>query len=246
MASSEIRTLDPIVQEAPLLFTGSLPLYNYWRLALRLIRIILRVGSIPMVMKSSSVSNVDTSGRFEDSFGIYTALMGLGLLRLEKRMRPLYSNWRPVFLRHKSVLYPVVLLFVGINILILVTTAMPEKKGMIPRFYWPIAIGAALTFGSLYWGIIMLLRTKLRRDGKTLGRMIGFEILIYEPGRDDVPENMHSLMQAAQSRGSRKIVHYTVSCIRPGAVVFGREIVTNILNRFLAMLKLYMDGTRRL
>jgi hypothetical protein len=140
---------------------------------------------------------------------MWIAFLGIGLLRLKGRMRLLQSNWKPTYMKNNVVLIFVSFVFVSINIVTLVMTALPEGQGSIPSFYWPITLAGVIGLGLIYWGILRILQVKGLKD-RTLGSRIGLEVKVYEEGDENVPEEMKFLMREAVGDGSRRRVQYKV------------------------------------
>jgi hypothetical protein len=143
---------------------------------------------------------------------ICAAFLGIGLFRLKGRMRLLQHNWQPTYMRNDFVLTFVALVFVAINIVILVMTALPESPGTIPRFYWPISLVAVIAVGIVYWGVLRIFEVPEDHDdkGSSIGSKIGLKINVYEEGDENVPIEMRFLMRDAVGDGSRRRVDYKV------------------------------------
>lgn len=143
---------------------------------------------------------------------ILTAFLGIGLFRLKGRMRQLRHNWRPTYMRNDFVLTFIAFIFVAINIVILVMTALPESPGTIPRFYWPISLVAVMAVGLLYWGVLRIFQVPEDQDDKSssIGSKLGLKINVYEEGDENVPMEMRFLMREAVGDGSRRRVDYKV------------------------------------
>jgi hypothetical protein len=120
------------------------------------------------------------------------------------------SDWKFAYLSNKGILYPVTFVFIGMNLLMVVITAMPETPGTIPRYYWPITVLACLAAGAAYWGGLTSLQLKFGSE-RTLGARIGFEVNIYNEGDEDIPEDFRNIMADAFVDGSRRRVTYKVN-----------------------------------
>lgn len=138
--------------------------------------------------------------------------LGVGIFRLEKRMRTISEtgDWKPVYMSNKFSLYIIVLIFMGINALMIVVTAMPKAPGAIPRYYWPVTVFACVVAGAVYWCGLKSLQMTFGGE-KTLGARIGLEVNVYNEGDEDIPEHMKSGMADAKFDGSRRRVSYKVS-----------------------------------
>jgi len=166
---------------------------------------------IPLVSLSPTAdTHTFASGFYSYGYQLVMVFLGLGLFRLKKRMRLMYPNWTPTYMKNRFTLYPIALVFIGSNIVIMVITAMPRSPNSIPRFYWPITILAVISAALVYWGALMIMRLKWGQEGGTLGAKIGFEVHVYEKG-DDIPENMRFLMWEASEEGSRRRLKYKIS-----------------------------------
>lgn len=124
-------------------------------------------------------------------------------------MQLLDESWRPRYLRPNYLLYAFVILFVGFNTTIVVTTALPYAQGQALSFYWSVAIAALIFVSTLYWGVLRALQWNW--GGQVpLGRKIGFEVRIHSQGDDEIPESLHQIMKDAIADGSRRRIEYKV------------------------------------
>jgi hypothetical protein len=139
--------------------------------------------------------------------------LGVGLLRLSRRMKLLDEKWRPVYLRSKFTLYTFVAIFTGFNTAIVVTVALPRPRGQLPSFYWPVAIAALVTAASVYWGVLQMLQSSWGGE-KPLGERFGFHVRICSKDDDDIPESLTGLMKVAVEDGSRRRVEYRVCSVK--------------------------------
>jgi hypothetical protein len=143
-------------------------------------------------------------------------------------MRLLRPDWNLSYLRNPVLLYLISSLFVAVNIVMLVVTALPHDPGTTPRFYWAVTVIGVMGFGLVYWAVLRSLQIpglgrreegeggteNGRERGRTLGERIGVEIRVYE-GDEEVPDDMKFLMYEAGLDGSRRRVRYTVSSCSP-------------------------------
>lgn len=138
--------------------------------------------------------------------------LGIGILRLGKRMTTISETgtWSPVYMKNKFILYAVSFLFTGMNILMMVMTALPKDPDTIPRFYWPVTVAACIAAGSIYWGGLKGLQMKFGGQ-ESIGKWIGFEVQVYNEGDENIPEMMRNVMVDANLDGSRRRVSYKVS-----------------------------------
>lgn len=138
--------------------------------------------------------------------------LGIGILRLAKRMRTLSDNadWQLRYMSSPFILYPVVTIFLGINMLMIVITAMSRRPGTIPRYYWVVTFFACVAAGALYWCGLKVLQLDFG-SGTTLGKRIGFEVNVWNEGDEDIPDNLRDIMEDAVIDGSRRRVTYKVS-----------------------------------
>lgn len=119
-------------------------------------------------------------------------------------------SWKPTYLKNQIFTIFVSFIYVGMNIIILVMTAIPTGSG-IPGYYWTVSIIGFIAFGVFYWGVIRLLGVTPRPSGRrTLGSRLGLEIRIWEDG-DDVPDQMKPYMDLARADGSKRRLDYKVS-----------------------------------
>lgn len=129
--------------------------------------------------------------------------VGIGILRLAKRMKSRAIPWDgPLYFASRSVMYIVVFVFVGINVLALIVVAFPHDKGAIARFWWPVTIGAIAFVSSLYWLGLWLLQGDL-------GTKVGFKVTV-DPFGADQTTGYEELMRVAQKDGSHRRIRYTI------------------------------------
>ena len=126
-------------------------------------------------------------------------------------MQTLNPNWKPTYLTNTVSVVLVSGVFVSVNIVILVMTALPTVDE-VPNYYWPVTIVGFMAFGLAYWGVLRLLGVKGPTPGgrMTLASKIGLEVNIYEEGDDNIPEEMRFLMHEAALDGSRRRLQYKV------------------------------------
>lgn len=97
--------------------------------------------------------------------------------------------------------------------MILVVSALPKKKGTIPRWWWPVVTALAFGGSFLYWcGFMALQRHNPFVPGRSIGGTIGFEIIVHQEEDDDFPEKFAQLMVNARNDGSGRRVEYKVVC----------------------------------
>ncbi|KAF2234857.1 hypothetical protein EV356DRAFT_532407 [Viridothelium virens] len=171
------------------------------------------------------------TGIYGYGYQVMYVFLGVGLPRLQSRMRVLDTNWRPTYLRNRKLLLLLCFIFVSMNIVILVIEALPLESGTTSRFYWPIALIAIFAFGIIYWAVLRALQSDKVKDRGALSSMVGLEVNIYEEGDENMPEEMRSLMRDAARDGSRRRVQYKVtgpaSRCREGYYKFQDTILQN-------------------
>jgi amino acid transporter len=129
---------------------------------------------------------------------LITILVAIGLLKLKSRMRtlPNHSNYRLTFFRSRPLLWVVTIIFAMGNLLILIFAGKTHDAGKIPRWWWPITILILFFASFLYWAGIYILqlpsKTQDTRTGnfKTLGEIIGLEVLVYDKDSPNVPADV--------------------------------------------------------
>ncbi|KAI9709140.1 MAG: hypothetical protein M1820_003587 [Bogoriella megaspora] len=151
------------------------------------------------------------TGIFSYGYQLMFALLGVGLPRLQARMRLLNPTWKPTYLKNRAVMLVICFIFVSINIITLVIEALPATPGTTPRFYWPITIAGVFVVGVLYWGFLRLLQARGLKTQRTLGARLGLEVKVYEEGDDDIPADMRGLLRDAARDGSRRRLQYKIS-----------------------------------
>ena len=72
-------------------------------------------------------------------------------------MRALHPGWN-LYLRNPLLLYLISFIFVAVNIVTLVVTALPHDAGTTPRFYWAVAVIGSMGFGFVYWAVLRSLQ----------------------------------------------------------------------------------------
>ena len=125
-------------------------------------------------------------------------------------MRKIYPSWNFLYLKNKALRYLIVFIFVVSNILTMVLTARTNNPGTIPRWYWPVALGAVIVVAFLYWSALRCLGRRGRPGRKSLGSMIGLKLDIYQQGDSDIPEDMKFMMFEVREAGIRRGLKYTV------------------------------------
>jgi hypothetical protein len=131
-------------------------------------------------------------------------------------MREQYANYRLTMFRWNWILYTVPIIFALGNMLVLITAAMEHHKGKIPRFWWPATIALVLLGSFLYWAAMRITRVKVvwKGETKTVGQIIGFEVLVYNKGDKDLPVDVKDSIAealAAKIDGSKRRVKVVVS-----------------------------------
>ncbi|OAL45369.1 amino acid transporter [Pyrenochaeta sp. DS3sAY3a] len=151
-------------------------------------------------------------GIFAYGYSIMMVFLGVGVFFLKKRMETISDthDWKPIYMSNKLTLYTVVFVFIGINLLMVVITAMPDSPGTIPRYYWPITVLTCVAAGALYWCGLKALQVKFG-EHRALGACIGLEVNVYNEGDEGIPDNMKNIMADALIDGSRRRVTYKVS-----------------------------------
>ncbi|KAF2099470.1 hypothetical protein NA57DRAFT_55435 [Rhizodiscina lignyota] len=192
---------------------------------------IISVIAILALGDMGSESRLFFSGIYSWGYQVMFVFLGIGLLRLEYRMRLYDDNWRPSYLKNKFVLIFVAAIFVGINIVILVITALPNDPGQVACFYWPVAIAGTVVFSVMYWGILRVFQPDNSKHRKALASRVGFEVNVYELG-DEVPDDMRFAMYEAGLDGSKRRVQYKVS----GPISRCLSIIQSVKNSLLRFL----------
>jgi len=130
-------------------------------------------------------------------------------------MRKQYANYRLTIFRWNWILYTVPIIFALGNMLVLIIAALEHHKNKIPRFWWPVTI-ALILFGSfLYWGVMRITRVRVvwKGENKTIGEIIGFEVVVYNKGDKDIPVDVKDSIAealAAKIDGSKRRVRLVV------------------------------------
>ena len=125
-------------------------------------------------------------------------------------MRKIYPSWDFIYLKNKALRYFIGFIFAASNILTMVLTARANNPGTIPRWYWPVALGAVIAAALLYWSALRCLGQRGRSSGKSLGSTIGLKLDIYQQGDSDIPDDMQFMMFEVREAGIRRGLKYTV------------------------------------
>jgi hypothetical protein len=126
-------------------------------------------------------------------------------------MRLYDSTWKPTYLKNKALLVFVATIFIAMNIVTLVMSALPHNPGQVARSYWPVTAVAVTATAILYWAALRLFQVN-NKQGSSLGSKVGFQVHIYEDG-DEVPDDMKFPMYEASLDGSRRRLEYKVCSI---------------------------------
>ncbi|KAF2111931.1 amino acid permease-domain-containing protein [Lophiotrema nucula] len=158
------------------------------------------------------------SDGYSFAIGLYTyghiffsMWVALGLFDLKRRMHELDPRYRLTIFRGKWLLYTCTIIFALGNLLVLIFAAKAHQPGKIPRFWWPVTFFLILLGSLIYWGAMMITRKTIEWKGeqKTIGQLIGFEVLVYNRDTKDMPEEVKGSMTealAAKIDGSKRRV----------------------------------------
>jgi hypothetical protein len=124
-------------------------------------------------------------------------------------MRIVNPQWDPVYMKNLFTRIIFVGVFVGMSLLILISTARPDGPGTTPRFWWPIVLGAIAAASVLYWALLKALQMRWGSED-TLGRRLGFEVKVHETGDSEIPDELATMMEEALADGSRRRLTYKV------------------------------------
>ncbi|KAF2108836.1 amino acid permease-domain-containing protein [Lophiotrema nucula] len=189
---------------------------------------------IPLLFlgKMHSDGRIFVTGLFQYGYEILTVFMAIGLFRLKSRMRLSNPLWDHTYLKNPLLLASVALTFAGLNIVVMVMTALPVDEGRIPRFYWAVAMGGLAAAGTLYWAFFRLFQANDPKRRWNVASKMGVEVFIYEDG-DEVPDEMDLPMFEAAADGSRRRLDYKLS--GPIGICFARmKQLKNFLLRELS------------
>ena len=138
-------------------------------------------------------------------------------------MRILHHNWTPTYLSNSILKYATVTVFVGLNIVLLVVTAMPHGADTIPRFYWAVMIAAIFAVACIYWLVLKVLQTNI-------GRIVGIEVKVHDTTNEasgDIPDSLRALSEQAEKNGSRRRLSYKVNTLDHAPTVVQAHDVTD-------------------
>jgi hypothetical protein len=120
------------------------------------------------------------------------------------------ERWKPSYLTNQTMLHVVAFVFIALNILMICETARPKVEGQIPRYWWPVVIGAVAAFSTVYWSVFVILQLNLG-DSETVGQKIGLQVDVYRDGDAALPEGMRLTTEEANvNDGTRRRVDYKV------------------------------------
>ncbi|KAF2795499.1 hypothetical protein K505DRAFT_336004 [Melanomma pulvis-pyrius CBS 109.77] len=151
---------------------------------------------------TTSDGYIFTTGLFTYGHLIFSGFVTIGIFWLPKRMD---EHFRFTFLKWKRVLVPVVVIFIGGNLMIVVLSARSRVPGKIPRVWWPATILLILLGSFTYWAILMLMKMEINTPGhgdeskRSIGSRIGFKIQIFKAD-DILPEGASHEMELAMGR----------------------------------------------
>lgn len=122
------------------------------------------------------------------------------------------GEWQLSYLTHRPVLYCLATIFIGMNCVILVVSALPKTRGTIPRWWWPTITAMVLGGSFLYWsGFTALQMQNPFSPGQSVGATIGFEIIVHQEEDETFPDKFSKLMVQARNDGSARRIEYKVS-----------------------------------
>lgn len=152
-----------------------------------------------------------TIGLYTYGHIFFSMWVALGLFGLKRRMRELDPRYRLTIFRGKWLLYTCPIIFALGNLLVLIFAAKAHNPGKIPRFWWPVTFFLILLSSFVYWGVMMITRKNVEWKGeqKTIGQLIGFEVLVYNRDTEDMPVEVKDSMAealAAKIDGSKRRV----------------------------------------
>lgn len=141
-----------------------------------------------------------------------SVFVGIGIFSLHQRMNARNGGWKLSYLTHRPVLYCLATIFIGINCVVLVVSALPQKRGTIPRWWWPAITAMVLGASFLYWsGFTALQMENPFSPGQTVGAAIGFEIIVHQEDDESIPDKFSKLMVQARNDGSARRIEYRVT-----------------------------------
>ena len=147
-------------------------------------------------------------------------------MRLRHRMKTVNPNWKPSFLKTRISESLVAFLFCGMNMTMMVNTALPKEQGQVAAYWFPIVMAVVVGFCIVYWGCIQLLHLKWG-DHPTVGSRIGIEVTVYDGDDEDVPDSMRGLIREASLDGSRHRLEWKVSLAVVSAGLSASDELTN-------------------
>ena len=139
-------------------------------------------------------------GLFTYGHLIVGVFLGLGLWRLSSRMAlNTTQKWKPNYLKNEFIRRATGLLFVGINIFVLVVSALPHAKNTIPRYWWPATIACVIAASFVYWVELMVL-------WKKGGHWIGIKIDIKNADTVDSTPHERLIRETRRDGTERRVI----------------------------------------
>jgi hypothetical protein len=121
------------------------------------------------------------------------------------------TTWQPSYLTNRFYECVVGFLFASMNVVMMVETALPKTKGAVPSFWWPVLVAGTVLIGFIYWAGFRLLQLKWGNHS-SVGKKLGFEVIFYKGGDENIPERMRVPIVEAEIDGTRRRLYYKV-CI---------------------------------
>lgn len=110
-------------------------------------------------------------------------------------------EWRPVILKKTLIQWPVALLFIAMNMLVLVEGARPHKTP--PSWLWPIIMFSIFGVSTIAWGILRIVERKSSRNSP-------IEIRIVKDGQAVREATDETALRRAKLEGNSRIIVYEV------------------------------------
>jgi amino acid transporter len=176
-------------------------------------------------------------GMFTYGHLVVGLFIGWGIWKLRRRLRAFkqLEDWDFKFLTWSWLRNPLVFLWTGVNILIIVVAAIPHTAGTIPRKWWPIILfGVVVPVSFVYWAVLWSMQ-----NGRFGSKMFGVSAKVHHPdatmgrsaGRPQ--SDFEKMMMAARKDGSNRRTEYDVHGKTWGRLEKGRKYLMEKFYKYL-------------
>src|ERR1700712_1519816 len=115
-------------------------------------------------------------------------------------------GWTLQYLTNKFFFVGIPICFICLNAIAVGFSAKPRKPHAIPRFWWPVitvlVFGGAFVYWLCFWGLQKSFT--YQNSTTTIGRLIGFEIIVYDETDPAPPDEMKASLAQSRLDGTRR------------------------------------------